>query len=110
MVCLFGLLGTVVSPAKMANLINMLEGLTFVGPKEPHIKRGRGVHIGATWRMLLNDLCLWHCDFMWIHLISIHAFALSDPYCLPDESASLVCFSSIALTLFQSIGRSSSQT
>ena len=52
-----GLLGTVLSPAKMANLIKMLEGLTFVGPKEPHIKRG-GVHIGATWRMLLNDLCL----------------------------------------------------
>jgi len=37
-----GLLGTVLSPAKMANLIKMLEGLTFVGPKEPHIKRGRG--------------------------------------------------------------------
>ena len=28
-----GLLGTVVSPAKMANLIKMLEGLTFLGPR-----------------------------------------------------------------------------
>jgi len=45
-----GLLGTVVSPAKMAKLIKMLEGLTFLGPKEPHIKRGGG----AYWRHLAN--------------------------------------------------------